>query len=307
MKIATTTEDFAPYFECDIERIKALHRAGFRYVDLNMGDWNPTSVYMQDDWQNYVMRLKEEAAKLGVTFVQAHSPFGNALSKDESHVEFLVAATLRSIEVCAHLGIKNTVVHFGTAEGVTKEEWFERNKAFYDKLLPLADTLGVNILIENSTKINMGDKYWTNSGKEMLEFLRFVGHPNLHACWDTGHANCEGAQYDDIMTLGEELYAIHYHDNHGTADEHLIPFFGTMNHDEVINALVDSGFARRGGYFTLEATSSLVAKKAFPKSRRVFDRDERLAEPQIFMQDTLEKFLYDTAKYMLSSYGLFEE
>ena len=115
MKIATTTEDFAPYFESDIERIKALHRAGFRYMDLNMGAWKPTSVYMQADWQNYVMRLKEEAEKLGLTFVQAHSPFGNALSKDESHVEFLVAATLRSIEVCALLYICNNIECLRTA------------------------------------------------------------------------------------------------------------------------------------------------------------------------------------------------
>ena len=59
----------------------------------------------------------------------------------------------------------------------------------------------------------------------------------LHACWDTGHANCEGSQYDDIITLGKELFAIHYNDNHGAKDEHLIPFLGTLNHDEIINAL----------------------------------------------------------------------
>ncbi len=307
MKLVTTTEDYARYLSSDIERIKKLHAAGFRYVDLSMYSWKLNSVYMNDGWQEAVNDLKTEADRLGMKFVQAHSQGGNPLHDDEAHVDFLTEATLRSLEICSMLEIPNTVVHFGATSGVEKEEWFEKNRAFYNKLLPTASSLGVNILIENSTKINTGNKYWTNTGAEMLEFLRFVGHPNLHACWDTGHANCEGAQYDDIMTLGEELYAIHYHDNHGTADEHLIPFFGTMNHDEVINALVDSGFARRGGYFTLEAMSSLVAKKAFPKSRRVFDRDERLAEPQIFMQDTLEKFLYDTAKYMLSSYGLFEE
>ena len=39
----------------------------------------------------------------------------------------------------------------------------------------------------------------------MVEFLNYVGHPLLHACWDTGHANCEGSQYDDIVTLGKVI------------------------------------------------------------------------------------------------------
>ena len=149
----------------------------------------------------------------------------------------------------------------------------------------------------------MGSSYFANSGKDMLDFLQFVGHPQLHACWDTGHANCEGAQYEDIITLGAELYAIHYNDNHGKTDEHLMPYLGTLNHDEVMRALIDIDFA---GYFTLEAGSSLVRKNGWPNRRRDFAQDTRLAEPQLFMQQHLEAMMYDVAKYILSCYDLFE-
>lgn len=304
MKIATTTSDFGGYCKSDIERIRELHRAGFRYIDLSMYSFTPDSAYMKDDWRDAVKALKQEADAIGMTFVQAHSQGGNALRDDAEHVSFLVDATVRSIEICHALGIKNTVVHPGYAKGISKEEWFERNRCFYQKLFPVMEALGVNVLTENSTAVNMKDKYFANSGKDMLEFLRFVDHPQLHACWDTGHANCEGAQYDEILTLGSELYAIHYNDNHGAKDEHLLPYLGTLNHDEVINALIDVDFK---GYFTLECSSSLIPHRYWLGSRREFAKDTRLADPQLFMQRGLESLLYETAKHILSAYDLLEE
>ena len=163
---------------------------------------------------------------------------------------------------------------------------------------------GVNVLCENSTKSNMGDKYFINSAKDMLEFIKYVNHPLVHGCWDTGHANCEGSQYDEIMTLGDELYAIHYNDNHGYKDEHLSPFFGTLNHDEIMNALIDVGFK---GYFTLECSSSLINYNQWTGVRRRFEKTSKLREPQLFMQRHLEKMMYEICEWMLKEYGLFEE
>lgn len=301
MKIATTTGDFRYYCKNDIERIQQLHKAGFRYIDLDMYSFTPNCPYMRSDWEDAVLVLKQEADRLGMEFVQAHSQGGNPL---DGNADFLVAATIRSIEICQMLGIKNTVVHPGTRDGVDKDGWFEENRKFYQKLYPAMETCGVNVLIENSTAANMGTKYWANSGKDMLEFLQFADHPLLHACWDTGHANCEGSQYDDIVTLGKELYAVHYNDNHGKIDEHLIPYLGTLNHDEVLHALMDANYQ---GHFTLECSSSLIRKQYWLGGRRDFSRNTRLEEPQLFMQQSLETLMYDVAKYMLSAYNLFEE
>ena len=304
MKIATTTLDFGRYCNTDIERINELHKVGFRYVDLSMYTFSKDSVYMGNEWRDAVAALKAEADRLGMKFVQAHSQGGNPLRDDEDHVNFLMAATLRSIEICSILGIENTVAHPGYIRGGTKEEWFCRNREFFNKLLPTAERLGVNILTENSTAVNMGGDYFANSGKDMLEFLDFVGSDHLHACWDTGHGNCDGPQYHHIMTLGKELRAIHYNDNHGKADEHLTPFLGTLNHDEIINALIDVGYS---GYFTLECGADLITKKYWLGSRRSFNREDRLGEPQLFMRRHMEALLYDTAKYILDAYDLFEE
>ena len=304
MRIATTTGDFAHFLNNDFDRIKELHRAGFRYIDLSMYSFTPDSVYMNDGWQDEVYKLRDLADSLGMKFVQAHSQGGNPLSGVKEKDDFIVDATIRSIEICAMLGIKNTVAHPGFGVGLSKEEWFRRNKEFYSKFFPAMERCGVNLLCENSTYRNTGDMYYTNSGAEMREFIEYVGHPLFHGCWDTGHANCEGNQYDDIMALGDELYAIHYNDNHGDRDEHIVPFFGSLNHDEVICALRDIGFS---GYFTLECGATLIKYDQWPIRRRRFEGDSRLRKPQLFMQRGIESLMYDTAKWMLSEYGILEE
>lgn len=304
MRIATTTGDFNFYCKTDEERIRELHRAGFRYIDLNMYEFTPDCVYMQENWREETEKIKSVADRLGMKFVQAHSQGGNPLSEDKEHVEFLLAATIRSIEICEILGIKNTVVHNGYMPGISKEEWFVKNKAFYEKLFPAMERCGVNVLCENSTKANMGDMYFINSGKDMYEFIKYVDHPQIHACWDTGHANCEGNQYEEILALGEELYAIHYNDNRGSQDEHIAPFLGTLNHDEVIHALIDVGFK---GDFTLECDSTLRNAHYWLGARKTFDRDQRLAEPQLFMQRKIEAMMYETAEYILKAYNICDE
>ena len=54
MKIATTTGDFRFYCKTDEERIYELHRAGFKYIDLDMSSFTPDCAYMQDNWREEV-------------------------------------------------------------------------------------------------------------------------------------------------------------------------------------------------------------------------------------------------------------
>ena len=155
-EIATTTSDLkgkSGYYT-DEKVLRGLHEAGFKYIDFSMYSFARNDVYMSDNWRDEALKLKAVADELGMEFVQAHSQGGNPLSSSES--EFIVQATIRSIEICEVLGIKNTVVHAGWGSGLSKEEWFAKNKAFYERLLPTAEKCGVNILCENSTAANMG-------------------------------------------------------------------------------------------------------------------------------------------------------
>ena len=304
MIVATTTGDFDTLCKTDGEKLRELHAAGFRYVDLSMYSFTPDSPYMGEGWREEAEKLRDLADSLGMKFVQAHSQGGNPLSADKAHVDFLIKATLRSIEICEVLGIPFTVAHAGVRKGLSKEEWFHENKSFYAQLVPTMERCGVKVLCENSTAKNMGEAYYINTGKDMREFIEYVDHPLFGGCWDTGHANCEGSQYGEIMALGDKLTAIHYNDNRGGGDEHIAPFLGTLNHDEVITALIDVGFK---GPFTLECTSSLRHYNYWQGDRRRFEGEARLREPQLFMQRHIEKMMYETAVWMLKTYGVWEK
>ena len=304
MKIATTTEDFAFYCATDEERIRELHRAGFRYIDLSLYAFDEDLTYLSDAWKPAIDRLQSLADSLGMQFVQAHSHGVNPLTASPERAAFHIRAVERSIEICERLGIPNTVLHCAFAPGLSRDKSFAKNKEYVSQFFPLLERTGVNLLLENSTAANMKEIYYPNTGADLRAMIEYIGHPNIHACWDTGHANCEGSQYEQIMALGEHLRGIHYNDNHGMKDEHLMPYLGTMNHDEILHALIDVGYR---GYFTLEAGSSLVKRNGWPYKRRAFERDTRLADPQLFMQQHIEALLYDTAKYMLEAYNLFEE
>ena len=302
MKLATTTGDFDRYCESYLDRVKYVCEAGFRYLDLSLykvAENDP--LILSEDWTETVAELKGYAEANGLRFVQCHAPDTNSL--DPQQFERAVAWNLRAIAVCGALGIPNMVIHSGWDKNATKEEWFAGNKRFFERLLDAAERHRVNLLHENTTSANM-PWFYPKSGAEMREFSEYVNHPRFHSCWDTGHANAEGNQYEDILALGEDLYALHINDNRGQKDEHLIPYFGTVNMDEIICALREINYQ---GVFSFESGSTLRPKKYWLGNRRSFERETRLAEPTLEMQRTLEKFMYQVGKHILGAYDLFEE
>ena len=303
LKIATTTGDFggsSGNLADDKAKLDKLHAAGFKYVDLSMYSFTAGCDYMQADWSDKIAELKDYADSLGMTFVQAHSQGGNAL--DEGQYDTLVAYTLRQIEICGQLGIENIVVHPGFKSGYTKQQWFDGNKVFFDALLVKAAECGVNVLCENSTSKNLGSIYWANSGSDMREFIEYVNNPYFHACWDTGHGNCEGPQYDDILALGDELYAIHFNDNMGNGDFHLIPYYGTLDCDIVIRALNNIGYT---GYFTFECDGGNRTNGSWygPNDLSALSGND----PSDLTREQQERLLYEIGEYLLISYDMFAE
>lgn len=304
MKIATTTGDFLTIPADDhLERVRHIAKAGFKYIDLSFYSIDKiNSPFMLENFKEYVNQLKDLADELGVKYVQAHLPNCNPLDKE--HFNEYVNCTTRAIEICGMLGIENAVIHTGWMDGITKEQYFEMNYDALKPLFPAMEKNNVNVLIENSTKANMGEKYFFLTGTDMKEFIEYVNHPLIHTCWDLGHANIEGHQYDDIITLGDDLRAIHVHDNNGKGDQHIAPFCGTLNMDEVITALIDIGYK---GYFTFEADCTVSFGNTWQLKRKTFDKDTRLFNPTTEMYDAAEKFLFEIGKACLTAYGIYED
>lgn len=298
MKLATTTGDFDRWAYTYEEAVEMVGEAGFRYVDLCMGK----VLCEREDGLTYAAKLREHTERLGMRFVQAHSPTGNPLYPPDR--EKLLRRTKRSIELCKVLGIPQTVIHVGWKKDIGEEEFFESNLAFIKELFSVMEETGVNVLVENSTRKNLGDYYYFFTGRQMADFLHYANHPLLHAVWDTGHGNTEGGQYEQLTALGKELYGLHIHDNSERGDEHTLPYFGSLNLDDVMNGIIDAGY---NGYFTFEVLNGLLGSENRHCPRHAFERDKRLLEPTLAMRKDVERLLYTIGKHCLSSYGVFEE
>lgn len=308
MKLATTTGDFFRFDISEQERIRYIAQAGFRYIDFNFYPYMSRDCrLMQDDYLDYFKEIYEYGKSLGVEFVQSHAPNTNPLWNDK--LDLNVTLNCRAIEVCQLMGIPNMVIHAGWADGIGKEEFFSRNRAFMEKILPTAEKCGVNVLIENSCHGNMREKYYFFTGEDMAEFIRYVNHPFLHAAWDVGHGNCEGDQSSQFQALGKELYALHVHDTDGKMDNHDYLFTGTLNIDDLMQGLIDNGFT---GCFTLECESPLLwsgewnQSRIATLSRRPFEKSTKLFNPPIEIQCFYEELLFKTASFILEQYGLSE-
>ena len=305
MKLASTTCDFARYNISDKERIKYLADAGFKYIDFDFYSQVTTdSEFYKDTWKQYTYDLREYGEKLGVKFVQAHAPNSNPLQQNGKDWDVLLQITKNSIEACEILGIKNNVYHAGWDGPISTEEYYKRNLEFLQLLMPIMEKTGVTMLVENSTKVNMTTNRYFITGKDMSDFIEYVNHPLVAVCWDTGHANCEGNQYKEIIDLGKNLKGLHVNDNRGERDEHLLPYCGTTNFDEVIKALIDIKY---DGYFTFECCSTLRPAKYWLGNRREFADSNIICDPTVELDRKHEVLLYMTGKHMLSSYGIFEE
>jgi len=294
MRLATTTGDFDGYASSSLEAMEYICESGFRYIDYNFcEEYRRKSGIFGDSPSEHIAEVKAKAAALGVRLVQAHAPMGRPLLDGGE----LARDTARCIEACSEWGIENLVVHSGYAPGLTRAECFAKNRDFFLPLCELGDRLGVNILVENFNIMCIDGTYWIDNAPDLCEFIDLVGHPRLRAVWDAGHGNMQPIDPEcAVKMLGDRLVALHVQDNHGKSDEHIAPFFGTLDLDSLMRGLLAVGYR---GYFTFEACR--ILPPGTDESRG------RLYRAPLSVKLAAEKLLYEIGRAVLSEYGCLEE
>ena len=298
MKLATTTGDFGGYTSSQAEAMRYIRQAGFSYADYNFGpDYRDRTGVYGAEHKAYFDEIRRASDVLGLQLVQAHSPMGAPIAPDNGQ---FIEDTLRCVDACGAWGIPNLVVHSGYLPGLSVEETYAANKLFFAPLLERAEQYGVNILVENFNKRCVDGLYWIDNAADLLGLIDYVDHPLFHAVWDAGHANMQPMPQDEeLQLLGSHVRALHIQDNGGEGDEHLLPFLGTMNLDAVMHGLQKIGYT---GYFTFEVGGIFTPAAG----RRPYPADTRLAAAPLALKQAAERFLYETGKCILESYGCFE-
>ncbi len=249
MKLVTMSKEAVKRFGWE-NGLKALKAAGFDGFDYTIygEEWNLLSGERYLEHIEYVRKISE---KVGLPCLQAHSP--SPKIPHQISEEDYVNMSLRCMEAASYLGCKVIVVHPGCS--YTAQMNKER---LYDKLLGAAEKLGISVATENMFSWKDSTETETvpsacGTAADFVEHIDCVSHPNFTACLDLGHAqmvNCEGA-VALIRALGHDrIGALHVHDNDLYHDDHIFPFAGQSNWDEITTALAEIDYR---GAFTYEA------------------------------------------------------
>ena len=93
-----------------------------------------------------------------------------------------------------------------------------------------AKARGVTIALEN-TPDELG------APASLQQFIASTHLNDLKLCFDIGHAHMEDGVESSFDMMRDRVVTAHIHDNHGEKDEHLLPFAGTIEWKDALNAL----------------------------------------------------------------------
>lgn len=240
--------------------IELVAKAGFDAYDLSMFsmaqyDWGAKSVNQTDhpfrgkNYLEFVRNLRHIAEDNGIVCNQSHAPFPIFCQEVRGYLE-------RAIECTAEAGATICVIHPDNYKSPAE------NADTYRELLPFAKSCGVRIATENMWGWdNAADHAIPNAcstAQNFKEHLETVNDPYFVACLDIGHAEMKGlgtSAVELIHTLGDQLQALHLHDNDRWHDSHRLPFTMDIDFASVVRALKEIGYK---GDFTLEADQHLT-------------------------------------------------
>jgi sugar phosphate isomerase/epimerase len=162
------------------------------------------------------------------------SPLSNA-SPDETVRRRAVAETLAALDMARRVPVDVLVLHLGLPTnllGAGGNNSRDAARRSLDEIAEAARPLAVRLALENIP----GDLSTPESVVSLIEDEDLAQH-GLGACLDVGHAHLMAGVPDAIETFSGFLAATHLHDNHGTRDEHLPPFEGTIDWSGALMAL----------------------------------------------------------------------
>lgn len=210
--------------------LKHIAEAGFSHVHW-CHQWNTDFLYARCEIDQIAAWLKE----YNLAMLDLHGSMG--VEKNWSVAEPYrrragVELVANRLEMTARLGGRAVVMHGGRGP----REMLRRS---LDELVPIARSLGVRIAMEN------GD--WPL----LQDILPDYPADSVGLCYDSGHGNLQPGALDLLAAFKDRLIAVHLHDNDGLADQHRLPFTGTVNWPVLATIFGSSAYT---GCLTLESS-----------------------------------------------------
>lgn len=118
---------------------------------------------------------------------------------------------------------------------------------------PKYNEMGLNRIreiIKFAKKVNVKIAFENLKVKGTLEYIfENIQDEDVGICYDAGHCHAHFNDEFDFGLFQDKIFAVHLHDNDKSSDQHLLPFDGTINWEEVMKNIADYGYT---GPITLE-------------------------------------------------------
>jgi sugar phosphate isomerase/epimerase len=153
--------------------------------------------------------------------------FSNA-SSDESRRKLAVAEAQAAIAVAAHIPFRYLVLHVGVPTSEQQNASDNQPGAArrsVEEIATAAERANVRVAVEVMPNALSDAATLAQLVEEQLDGL------DVGVCLDYGHAHLMGDLCEAIEELSGHMWTTHVHDNHGTRDDHLTPYAGTIDWD----------------------------------------------------------------------------
>ena len=232
-----------------------------------------------------VADLQQWMAEAGLTLHGIHAPVMHAYqggrwvgplslaSSDADDRAQAVAETEQALHIARRIPVKVLATHLGLPRTVTQGAAPDGRAAArrsIEELQRVAGPLGVQIAVEvipNELSRAGSLVHFVEDDVEDIE------GPPVGICLDFGHAHMDGDLIDAIETVSEHFVTTHVHDNRGRADDHLVPFEGTIDWPAALTAIQKVGYE---GPLMFEMAAHGSAKETLVRAQKARQRMERL-------------------------------
>lgn len=248
----------------DMRAIEIAAEIGADAVDFdtcgNRWDYrDEKSIFSKSDEEivAYCEALKKRADELGIIIGQTHGriagfrgdPAWDEAAVKNARLDCLVAKTLGA-PVCIMHGV--TTIHMGA--DADPQMMRDMNFNWFTSVLPFAKQYGIKLATEtfgDATGLNCCD-FFGNADEFIKSYNRICAVEDFAdyfvMCMDTGHShkatrfNNNPSSPDVIRMLGSKIVALHLNDNDTLTDQHKIPLTGSLDWEDILNALDEVGY-----------------------------------------------------------------
>lgn len=250
---------YGDYEALDIAKQLGLDAVDFETVGGRWDSRNPKSVYSKSDEEiaEYFTKLRRHAYELGIEIGQTHGRI-TGFRDDPEEDDALIRNARLDCLAAGILGAPYVIIHSVTTiymgADADPKRMHSLNYDMFRQIVPFAKQYGVKIASEtfgDATGRGCCD-FFGNINEFLISYNKVCGTEDfaeyMSVCVDTGHSN-KATRYnnnpssaDVIRMLGKNITTLHLNDNDTLTDQHKLPMTGTLNWNDIFDALDEVGY-----------------------------------------------------------------